>query len=64
MAATIKPKIEGATQVKKTTASKLIFKINKPVEKKVFELLQEMAEKESKRTGIKIILMPYSCEVK
>jgi hypothetical protein len=50
------------TKVKETDKA-IIFKANRPLMKEEFELLSDLVKLEEKKTGLKIILMPYSCEV-
>lgn len=39
----------------------LIFKATRPLDEGEFKLLSEMVRHEEEKSGIKIILMPYSC---
>ncbi|MBS4538212.1 hypothetical protein GOQ27_07040 [Clostridium sp. D2Q-11] len=41
----------------------IVFKANKPLNKEEFELLSDIVKSEHKKSGVKIVLMPYSCEV-
>ncbi len=50
------------TEVKHTDDT-IVFKVNKPVSKKRFELIDEMVRSQEKKSGLKIVLMPYSCDL-
>lgn len=50
------------TKVKETDKA-IIFKTNRPLMKEEFELLSDLVKYEEKKTGLKIVLMPFSCEV-
>ena len=41
----------------------LIFKPNTKLTAKEFEVLDEQVRIENEKSGVKIVLMPYSCEV-
>jgi hypothetical protein len=62
-AKTPNPTIIQTTEVAKTTESTIIFKATKPLMKEEFELLSDMVKYENEKTGLKIVLMPFSCEV-
>ncbi|MEX1308586.1 MAG: hypothetical protein AB1Z19_08665 [Eubacteriales bacterium] len=47
----------------KRTDETIIFKVNQPVPAKRFELIDEMVRKQVEKSGLKIVLMPYSCDV-
>lgn len=51
-----------ATKVKETSDA-IVFKANKPLGKEEFELLSDLIKSEEAKTGLKIVLMPNSCEV-
>jgi len=57
-------KVEDAVvkEVKKD-GDVIVFKINKPVSLKRFELIDEMVRKQMEKSGLKIVLMPFSCDV-
>ena len=59
---TIKVEDAEVTEVKRTDEV-IIFKVNQPVSMKRFELIDEMVRKQMEKSGIKIVLMPYSCDV-
>ena len=55
---------------KKTEAKKVaekdkvvVFKANRPLTEIQFNLLSDLIKQEEKKTGVKIVLMPYSCDV-
>lgn len=50
------------TKVKETDKA-IIFKANRRLTKEEFELLSDLVKSEEKKTGLEIVLMPYSCEV-
>lgn len=50
------------TKVKETDEF-IIFKANRALMEDEFELLSNMVKSEELKTGLKIVLMPYSCEV-
>lgn len=53
-----------ATAIKvKETKQTIIFKANKALNRTEFNLLSDMVKSEEEKTGLKIVLMPYSCEV-
>lgn len=54
--------VQGA-EVAKITEAAIIFKATSPLMKGEFELLSDMVKHENEKTGLKIVLMPYSCEV-
>ena len=54
--------VSGTKIVKKAEAA-IIFKANKPLDKGEFELLSDMVKHENEKTGLKIVLMPFSCDV-
>lgn len=60
-----KKNIELSDQVTKAKESDsiIVFKANRTLNKAEFNLLSDMIKEEGKKTGVKIILMPYSCEV-
>jgi len=47
----------------KETKETIIFKATRPLDKGEFELLSNMVKHEEEKTGVKIVLMPYSCEL-
>lgn len=51
-----------ATKIKQTKEA-IIFKANKPLTKDEFELLSDLVKRENEKTGLKIVLMPYSCDI-
>lgn len=57
------PAAVPGTEVAKKTEAAIIFKANKPLDKGEFELLSDMVKHESEKTGLKIVLMPFSCDV-
>ena len=59
---TIKVEDVVVTEVKKT-GDVIVFKINKPVPLKRFELIDEMVRKQMEKSGLNIVLMPFSCDV-
>ena len=50
------------TKVKETEEF-IIFKANKPLTEEEFGLLSDLIKSEKKKTGLKIVLMPYSCDI-
>lgn len=50
------------TKVKETEQA-IIFKANRPLMENEFKLLSDLVKHEEEKTGLKIVLMPYSCEV-
>lgn len=62
MMAEKKTTTKKATKIKETDKA-IIFKANRPLMKEEFELLSDLVKSEEKKTGLSIILMPYSCEV-
>ena len=59
---TIKVEDVEVTEVKRTGEA-IIFKVSKPVPMKRFELIDEMVRTQMEKSGLKIVLMPYSCDV-
>jgi hypothetical protein len=51
------------TEIAKTTETAIVFKATKPLMKEEFELLSNMVKYENEKTGLKIVLMPFSCEI-
>lgn len=45
------------------TEEVIIFKANKPLDNLQFELMSNMVKSENEKTGLKIVLMPYSCDL-
>lgn len=41
----------------------LIFKPNKPLTPQEYEMLSDMVRSENKKSGVNIVLIPFSCEV-
>ena len=53
------------TKVQETTADKvLVVKAAKPLSKSEFELLSSLVKAEEAKTGVKVVLLPYSVELK
>ena len=52
-----------ATTKVKETEEFIIFKANKALTEEEFELLSNLVKSEEAKTGLKIVLMPYSCDV-
>ena len=48
-------------EVKKDTV--IVFKASRPLSKKEHDQLSEKVRSESEKSGVKAILMPYSCEI-
>ncbi len=51
-----------AVKIKETDKA-IVFKATKKLTMPEFELLSNMVKHEQEKTGIKIVLMPFSCEV-
>lgn len=66
MATKKKKEVEKVKEVKvKEKEEKiLVFKATRPLDEGEFELLSDMIKHEEKKTGVKIVLMPYSCDLK
>ena len=62
--ATKKKEVEKVKEVKEDKETILVFKATRPLDKGEFELLSDMIKHEEKKTGVKIVLMPYSCDLK
>lgn len=60
---TTEPVTVQGTEAVKTTESTIVFKATKPLVKEEFELLSDMVKHENEKTGLKIVLMPFSCEI-
>jgi len=57
-------KVANGKAVKvKQTGKVIVFQAVKRLTKKEFELLSDMVRHEMEKTGVKIVLMPYSCEL-
>ena len=50
-------------EVEESKETILVFKATRPLDKGEFKLLSDMIKHEEKKTGVKIVLMPYSCEL-
>lgn len=50
-------------EVEESKETILVFKATRPLDKGEFELLSNMVKHEEEKTGVKIVLMPYSCEL-
>jgi|GEM_PF-2739150 len=48
----------------KRTDNRIVFKVNKPVSKTRFALIDAMVRGQMEKSGLKIVLMPYSCDLK
>jgi hypothetical protein len=55
--------VEKVKEIEEGKETILVFKANKPLDKGEFKLLSEMIKHEEKKTGVKIVLMPYSCDL-
>lgn len=55
----MEPKVSKVKETKKL----VIFKANKPLTKEEFELMSDMVKSENEKTGLNIVLMPYSCDI-
>jgi len=62
-AATQEAVIIPNTEIAKITEKAIVFKATKPLMKEEFELLSDMVKYENEKTGLKIVLMPFSCEI-
>lgn len=58
-----KPKQPDGTEIIQADDSKIIFKATKPLNKEEFELLSYMVKHENEKTGLPIVLMPFTCEL-
>ena len=58
----LKPRL-AADLTKEASESVLIFRARIPLTDAQFKQLQKHVESEEERTGYRIVLMPYSCEV-
>jgi hypothetical protein len=56
-------KKNDVTEIKETKDA-IIFKANKPLTETEFKLLSDLIKSEEEKTGLKIVLMPYSCDYK
>lgn len=54
-----KTEVEKVKETKET----IVFKATKPLDEGEFKLLSEMIRHEEEKAGVKIVLMPYSCEL-
>lgn len=53
------------TKVQETTADKvLVVQAAKPLTKTEFDLLSRLVKAEEANTGVKVVLLPYSAELK
>lgn len=41
----------------------LVFRANKPLDKKQFELLSDLVQQEEEKAGVKIIVVPHSVDL-
>lgn len=57
------PTAVPGTEVAKVADTAIIFKAKRPLDKGEFELLSDMVKHENEKTGLKIVLMPFSCDV-
>ncbi len=54
--------MQDVTEVKRT-GDVIIFKVNKPVPMKRFQLIDAMVRDQMEKSGLKIVLMPCSCDL-
>ena len=62
MAEVKKKTINKVTKIKETETA-IIFKANRPLMEEEFEVLSNLVKSEEAKTGLKIILMPYSTDL-
>lgn len=55
--------VEGATIIKETDTI-IFFKANKPLDEGQYDLLDRMVRLQNDRTGLKIVLVPFSADLK
>jgi hypothetical protein len=59
------PTQKKTIKVQETTTDKvLVVKATKPLSKSEFELLSNLVKAEEAKTGIKVVLLPYSADLK
>lgn len=52
-------------KVQETTADKvLVVQANKPLTKSEFDLLSDLVKAEEKKTGVQVVLLPHSADLK
>ena len=54
--------MDDVTEVKHTD-DVIVFKVNKPVSINRFQVIDEMVRSQAGKSGLKIVLMPYSCDL-
>ena len=54
--------MEDVTEVKRA-GDVIIFKVNKPVPMKRFQLIDAMVRDQMEKSGLKIVLMPSTCDL-
>ncbi len=47
----------------KETETVIVFKANRRLDEVEFELMSKMVERENKKDGVSIVLMPFSCDL-
>lgn len=53
------------TKVQEATADKvLVVQANKPLTKSEFDLLSDLVKAEQEKTGVKVVLLPHSADLK
>lgn len=55
-------KSEGVTKVAEMPSA-IVFKANKPLSKVEFNVISDMIKQEQAKTGLEIVLMPFSCDL-
>jgi hypothetical protein len=58
-----KKKTSEAEVVKETEAKTIIFKATRPLTEEEHKQLSNKIRYENEKSGVKVVLMPYSCEV-
>ena len=56
-------KIAEVTKVAETKDTTIIFKINRPVSGLEHESISKKIRAEEERSGVKIVLIPYTCDL-
>lgn len=63
MAQRKKKETEHDAELVLETKEVLVFKVNRPLDEKSFDLLTNLVRKEEEKSGVQIVVAPYSVDV-